>query len=242
MPKHQLLDNVSHKDLRIITEHRPEYGDTASYTAVFISELRDVQGHYPVFFRKNSETAQFEAIALFGFAEQENLYLDDMGWHASYIPLTIQRRPFLIGTQNVNADGIVTQQTVVHVDMNSPRISSSEGEGEAVFLPQGGQSPFLQGISSVLKTIDEGHQQTRAFIDVLLANDLIEAVNIKVQLDNGSQNELGGLYTLNEEKVAGLSGDTLMSLHQQGCVQHIHMILASMSNMTALIEKKNKQL
>ncbi|MFT4993220.1 MAG: hypothetical protein ACI965_000238 [Paraglaciecola sp.] len=239
MPKHQLLDNVSHKDLRIITEHKPEYGDTASYTTVFVSELRDVQGHYPLFFRKNSETAQFEAIALFGFAEQENLYLDDMGWHASYIPLTIQRRPFLIGTQNINTHGILTEQTVVHIDMDSPRISSSEGE--MVFLPQGGQSPFLQGISSVLKNIDEGHQQTRAFIDVLLANDLIEAVSIKVQLDNGSQNELGGLYTINEEKVAGLSSEPLNSLHQQGYLHNIHMILASMSNMTALIEKKNKK-
>jgi hypothetical protein len=240
MPNHQLLDNVSHKDLRVITEHKPEYTDISSYTNVFVSELRDVQAHYPMFFRKSSETAQFEAIALFGFAEQENLYLDNKGWHAAYIPLTIQRRPFLIGYQNVNTDGVVSQQTVVHIDMDSPRISSTEGE--AVFLAQGGQSPYLQEISSVLKTIDEGHLQTKTFIDVLLANELIESVDIKVELDNGSKNELGGLYTVNEEKVAGLSPEALNALHQQGYLQHIHMILASMSNMTSLIEKKNKQL
>ena len=240
MPNHQLLDNLSHNDLRVITEHKPEYGDIASYTNVFVSELRDVQAHYPIFFRKNTETGQFETIALFGFAEQENLYLDNDGWHAGYVPLTIQRRPFLIGFQNVNEGGIVAQQTVVHIDMDSPRISTTEGE--AVFLPQGGQSPFLQQISSVLKTIEEGHQQTKIFIDVLLTNELIEPVNIKVQLDNGSQNELGGLYTVNEEKVAALSGDTLNSLHQQGYLRDIHMILASMSNMTSLIEKKNQRL
>jgi hypothetical protein len=240
MPNHQLLDNVSHKDLRVITEHKPEYGDIASYTNVFVSELRDVQAHYPIFFRKNAETAQFEVIALFGFAEEENLYLDDKGWHAGYIPLTIQRRPFLIGFQNVNTDGILTQQPVVHVDMDSPRISRTEGQ--LVFLEQGGQSPFLQEISSVLKTIDEGHRQSKTFIDALLANELIESVDIKVQLDNGSQNELGGLYTLNEEKVARLSGEALDSLHRQGYLQNIHMILASMSNMTSLVEKKIKQL
>jgi hypothetical protein len=240
MPNHQLLDNVTHKDLRVITKHKPEYGDIASYTNVFVSELRDVQAHYPVFFRKNSETAQFEAVALFGFAEQENLYLDDKGWHAAYIPLTIQRRPFLIGYQNVNTDGMLSQQTVVHIDMESPRISNTEGE--LVFLKQGGQSPFLQGISSVLKTIDEVHRQTKTFIDLLLVNELIEPVDIKVQLDNGSKNDLGGLYTINEEKVAGMNGEALDSLHQHGYLQHIHMILASMSNMTALIEKKNQQL
>jgi hypothetical protein len=240
MPNHQLLDNVTHKDLRVITKHKPEYGDIASYTNVFVSELRDVQAHYPVFFRKNSETAQFEAVALFGFAEQENLYLDDKGWHAAYIPLTIQRRPFLIGYQNVNTDGMLSQQTVVHIDMESPRISNTERE--LVFLKKGGQSPFLQGISSVLKTIDEGHRQTKTFIDLLLVNELIEPVDIKVQLDNGSKNDLGGLYTINEEKVAGMNGEALDSLHQHGYLQHIHMILASMSNMTALIEKKNQQL
>lgn len=240
MPNHQLLDNLTHKDLRIITQHKPEYGDTASYTNVFVDELRDVQGQYPIFFRKNSDTAQFEVIALFGFAEQENLYLDNNGWHAGYIPLTIRRRPFLIGYQNVNTDGMVTQQPVVHVDMDSPRVSSTEGE--VVFLEQGGQSPYLQEMSSVLKAIDEGHRQTKAFIDILLENDLIESVSIKVQLNNGSHNELGGLYTLNEEKIAELSGDRLTSLHQQGYLQNMHMVLASMSNMTALIEKKNQQL
>jgi len=239
MPNHQLLDNVNHKDLRVITEHKPEYGDTASYTNVFVSELRDVQAQYPIFFRKNSETAQFEVVALFGFAEQENLYLDNDGWHASYIPLTIQRRPFMIGYQNVNTDGIVSQQTVVHIDMDSPRISNTEGE--QVFLAQGGQSPFLQEISSVLKTIDDGHQQSKTFIEVLLADELIEPVNIQVQLDNGSKNELGGLYTVNEQKVAALEPETLVSLHRQGYLQNIYMILASMSNMSALIEKKNQQ-
>ncbi|MFT5675260.1 MAG: hypothetical protein ACI808_001190 [Paraglaciecola sp.] len=240
MPNHQLLDNLNHSDLRVITEHRPEYGDIASYTNVFVSEFRDVQAHYPIFFRKNGETGQFEAIALFGFAEQENLYMDNDGWHAGYIPLTIQRRPFLIGFQNINDGGIVTQQSVVHIDMDSPRVSTTEGE--AVFLPQGGQSPFLQGISSVLKTIEEGHQQTKKFIDTLLTNELIEPVSIKVQLDNGSQNELDGLYTVNEEKVAALSGDALSSIHQQGYLHNIHMILASMLNMTSLIEKKNRGL
>ena len=240
MPNHQLLDNLTHKDLRIITQHKPEYGDTASYTNVFVDELRDVQGQYPIFFRKNSDKAQFEVIALFGFAEQENLYLDNNGWHASYIPLTIRRRPFLIGYQNINTDGMATQQPVVHIDMDSPRVSSTEGE--MVFLEQGGQSPYLQEISSVLKTIDEGYRQTKAFTDILLENDLIESVSIKVQLNNGSHNELGGLYTLNEEKIAELNGDKLTILHQQGYLQNMHMILASMSNMTALIEKKNQQL
>lgn len=238
MPNHQLLDNVAHKDLRIITEHNPEYEDNASYTRVITAEFQQIQAEYPLFFRKNSDTGQFETIALFGFAEQENLFLDDNGWHANYIPLTIQRRPFLIGFQEDNE--LIAQQPVVNIDMDSPRVNTCKGE--SVFLAQGGQSPFLQRISSVLNTIHQGHKETKTFIDTLLEYELIESVAIKVELNDGSKNELAGLYTIHEENVANLRDEALNNLHQQGYLKHIHMILASMSNMTSLIEKKNQRL
>jgi hypothetical protein len=240
MPNHQMLDNIAHKDLKIRTEHKPEYGDTGSYTNVVISEFRDVQAHYPIFFRKNTESGQFEAIAMFGFDSQENLFLDDDGWHAKYVPLTIQRRPFMIGFKNTNEGGVAGQEPVAFVDMDSPRISSAEDDGEQVFLPQGGQSEYLQRIGSVLQTVNVGHQETKIFIDALLENELIESVTIKVQLDNGTNHELAGLYTLNEEKVSQLNGETLQGLHANGYLFLMHMISASMSNMTDLIDKKNQ--
>lgn len=242
MPNHQLLDNINHKDLRIHTEHHPKYGDNESYSNLFVSEFRDAQAHYPIFFRKNSESGQFEAIALFGFAVSENLLLDEQGWHANYIPFSVRRRPFLIGFQQRHEQGVVSEEPVVHIDMDSPRISSDPEMGEAVFLEQGGQSEYLQQISSILNEINQGHQQTKLFIDALLALDLIESVTIKVQLNDGSNNELASLYTINEEKLAALPAENLVELHQQGYLQGVYMVLASMSNMTDLIELKNKQL
>ncbi|MGP9802712.1 SapC family protein [Rheinheimera sp. NSM] len=239
MPNHQLLDNITHKDLRVISGHHPRFGDTASYTNIFCSELRQVQGCYPIFFRKNTDSAQFEAIALFGFASEENLFLDEAGWHAPYIPLTIQRRPFLIGF--AQQDGSEADaQALVHIDMDSPRVSLTEGE--PVFLAQGGQSPLLQQASAILQAVYQGHQQTRAFIDCLLQYDLIEAVTLQVTLDDGSRNELGHLYTINEDQLAALDSNVLGQLHQQGYLQHIYMILASMAAMPQLIEKKNRRL
>lgn len=240
MPDHQLLDNISHKDLRVNTQQLPNLGDDSSFTNVFVSEFRQVQGFYPIFFRKHTETGQFEAIAMFGFGEQENLYLTDSGWQANYVPLSIQRRPFLIGFKNVQQDGVLTQEPVVFVDMQSPRVNAPDGE--PVFLEQGGQSDYLQRINSILQTIHTGHAQTKEFIDTLLGLDLIEQVSIKVTLKDGSLHELNSLYSVNEEKVMGLSGDTLQTLHQKGYLQMIHMMEASMSNLSVLIEKKNATL
>lgn len=240
MSNHQILDNITHKDTRVITEHHPDYGDTASYTTITVPEFRHVQAHYPIFFRKNTQTAQFEAIALFGFAEQENLFLDNQGWHANYVPLSIQRRPFLIGFQEKNHEGVIETVPMVHIDMDNPRIN--ETHGEHVFLEQGGQSDYLQKISNILMAIHQGHEESKRFIDILLTHDLIESVNIKVQLNDGSNHELGSLYTINEEKVAALTAETLHDFHQKGYLQAIYMVFASHAKITELIDKKNNLL
>ncbi|MFT6731838.1 MAG: hypothetical protein ACJAS9_000011 [Polaribacter sp.] len=250
MSNHQLLDNITHKNLKIITKQGKTFGDNASYTQIVLSEFRNLQNHYPIFFRKNTENGQFEVIALFGFNNEENLFLDENNWNASYIPLTIQRRPFLIGFKDVNQQGIISQEPVVHVDMDSPRIDSLESKGKVehaidsqpVFLEQGGQTEFLQNKSVILNEIHEGHKHTKLFIDTLLEKDLIEPVTVKVELNDGTKNELKNLYTINEEKINNLSNDDLVSFHQQGYLQHIYMTFASTSNLSNLIDMKNQQL
>ena len=240
MPRHELLDNVTHKNIKVLTHHHPSFGDIASYTHIFNSEFRQAQREYPLFFRKNTETGKFETIALFGFAQEENLYLDNHGWHAHYIPLTIQRRPFLIGFQHDNENGIVTQRPVIHIDMESSRINTTRGK--QIFLPKGGESPYLQKISAILDAINQGHAHNNTFVQCLVDYDLIESVNINVTLNNGSNHRLTNLYTIHEEKLAQLHGNALDKLHKTGFLQDAHMIIASMVNLTHLIEKKNATL
>jgi hypothetical protein len=47
------------------------------------------------------------------------------------------------------------------------------------------------------------------------------------------------LYTINEEKVAMLPDQVIVDLHRLGYLKAIHLILASMPNMSHLIELKN---
>jgi hypothetical protein len=49
------------------------------------------------------------------------------------------------------------------------------------------------------------------------------------------------LYTINEEKVEQLPDEVVVDLHRLGYLKAIHMILASMPNMSHLIELKNRQ-
>ena len=226
-----LLNNVHHKDLRIITERGARYGDNVSFALSFPSEFRALQAHYPIVFRKTADGASFEAIAVLGFVEGENLFLEDDRWDASYIPLTIDRLPFLIGR-----DG---DELMVHVDLDHPRVSRTEGE--PVFLQYGGNSDYLEGVTRKLTEIHDGLQRAPAFMDALVSLDLLEPFVLDIELDDGSQNRLAGFYTINEERLAALDGATLERLNRSGYLQAIYMVLASLNNFRGLIDRKNRR-
>jgi len=231
-----LLNNVDHQNLKVITAHGAQYGDDVQYAMTFPLEFRQVQACYPIFFRKDANTGEFAPIALFGFQPKENLFLDDSGWDAPYIPLMIRRHPFVIGTQ---AGEGADEQAVVSLDMNSPRVS--ETEGEPLFLEHGGISEYLSSVTEMLETLRLADEMGKRFVNILLELDLIESVTMQVELNDGSQHELVGYYTINEEKLHAVKGEPLEMLHREHYLESIYMILASMTSFRILVERKNQQ-
>ena len=240
MANNVLLDNVAHKDLRIITTRSARYGDNIANTGVVPSEFRRVQAEYPIVFREDASEGHFEPVAMLGLERGENLFLEDDTWIASYVPLAIQRQPFLIGFQQQTEGGVPVREAVTYIDMDSPRIS--ESEGEAVFLEHGGVSPYLEYITSVLKAINEGHKYNKGFSDALIQYELLEPFALEVELNNGSKFKLMGFHTIHEEKLNALDGDALASLHSRGYLEHIYMTMASIANFSVLIQKRNERL
>jgi len=224
-----LLNNIEHKDLRIITRHGSDLDESHPFVPTFPAEFRLLQAHYPIIFRKETEDAPFEPIALFGFEADENLFLSENSWDASTIPLLVDRLPFLIGREG--------DELMIHIDMDSPRISKTEGE--PIFLEHGGMSPYLENVNSMLVTVHEGMQSNAAFIETLVKHELIEGFSLDVTLDDGSQNRLGGFYTINEERLAALDGGALAELHKANYLGPIYYQLASLSNFRGLIDRKN---
>ena len=240
MARHELLDNVTHKDLQVNRHFAVGCGYDAQLARVFPLELGALQAEYPLFFVRNADSGHHDLVALLGFHPSENLYLGDGEWLARSLPLTVERQPFLIGFQERNEGGLPTSVPVVHVDMDHPSVCASGGE--PAFLPQGGESPLLERINRVLATIHDGHQASQDFSRLLVGLDLIESLNLEVEFDNGQRQALEGLYTINEERLKTLNAESLGLLHQKGYLQHIYMMLASMPQLSVLIERKNRQL
>lgn len=236
MSNYVLLSQAVHQQLKVITERNATYGDNVKYAPTFSLEFRNIQACYPIFFAKNNETGEFFPIALLGFESDENLFLNDSGWDATYIPMMIQRHPFLIGYQASSEDDS-EEKPVVSIDMDSPRVS--EEHGEALFEDDGQPTQFLKSNMSRLEALHQGHEHNKGFIEALVSAELIESFTLDITLNDGSANQLLGFYTINEEKLNQLDGETLGKLNVQGYLQPIYMAVASLARIRTLIDKKN---
>jgi hypothetical protein len=234
-----MLNNVDHQNVKIITDRSADYGDNVHCALTFPMEFRRVQASYPIFFQKDDDTGEFYPIALFGFEPGENLFLDENGWNANYVPLMVQRHPFLIGYQ-ADPEADDGKRPVVSIDMDSPRVS--ETEGEPLFLPHGGTSEFLTAITTALEDIQFGHQMNNEFIGALIELNLIESVSMEIELNDGSKRQLLGLYTIDEGQLEQLDSEALGKLHDRHFLLPIFMILASHSSFRTLIDKRNEKL
>jgi len=226
------LDNNTHRDLRIVTTRGAAWGDDVMTTPVFPNEFRDVQAHYPIVFQPADNGPGMQPVALLGLRNGENLFLDAHGWDASYIPLALERGPFMIGRGGA--------ELTVHVDMDSPRIG--HGEGEPVFMPHGTSTEYLERMNSVLAAIHTGVEATAPFIATLLRHDLIESFALDIEAADGSQNRLAGFSTINEERLARLDAAVVAELHAQGWLVAIFMVVASITHLRDLITRYNKRL
>lgn len=234
-----LLNKDEHADLKVIRKRSALYGDDVMYTPTFPQEFRSIQAYYPILFRKDHQGDKFQPIALFGFEAQENLFLTENGWSAGYVPVMIERQPFSIGIQRHRGEDGSEHQRVLHIDLDSPRVSLNEGE--PLFVEYGANSPYLERTAAMLETIHHWNSDAQQFTEMLAGLSLLESVTMDITLDNGNKGQLLGFYAINEDKLNSLDADVMMRLHEKRYLEAIYMALASLSNMRTLVELKSKR-
>jgi hypothetical protein len=239
MSNHAVLTSETHRELRVRTERGADFGDNLMCCLTVPAEFRQVQNEYPILFRPTPERDGMAAYAMFGFETGENLFLGGGRWDARYRPLAMDIQPFLIGR---SAPGAESKQ--VHIDLDSPRIApdSSQDEGIRVFDDLGRPSPYLEAIADKLGALDAGYEASAGFYDALRRHDLLEPLALDITLDDGSTHRLIGFQVINEDRVQALDGETLEELHRDGHLMPIFMAMASLSNIAALVARKNSRM
>ena len=228
MARHVLLNNVEHKDLRVITTHGPQFGDNVGNVIVFPTEYRELQREYPLFFRKEPGTENYLSVAMLGFAKDENLYLEGDRWNARHVPAIIARGPFLIGFQD--------DRPVIHIDLDHPRVSKTEGL--PLFLELGGNAPLLQDMTGVLDRLHRGIALSKEMFAAFTALDLIDPINLQIKLGPEETHNLLGYYTVNADKLRALDATALAGLHSKGFLECAYLVIGSVHNVQKLIDLK----
>lgn len=240
MARYELLNNVTHKDLRVASGFGGEFGDEIGTMPAYPTEYAELQREFPIFFRKDGESGEYRSVILLGFSRDENLYLQGGRWNASYLPGHVARGPFLIGFQEQTIDGELRTEQVIHVDLDHPRVSFDEGE--PVFLPQGGHSPYLEHIITVLRGIRDGMEGGKAMYQAFDSLGLIQPIRLDVKLDGAHGADVTGLLSIDRDRLAALDAESLHALHRAGYLEGAYLVLASMHNLRRLVEEKQRRL
>ena len=264
MPNIQVLNSAVHGGVGVNSGYGPGLGYEQGAVMVLPHEVRAVQREYPMVFRKHPETGQFFLVALLGFAQDENLYLDGAGnWRADYIPHAFSKGPFLIsfapgagegapgpedgasgageGDGEAQAGG---QRPVISIDMDDPRVgpaAHAEKHTEKLFDAEGGQSPYLRKINDILAQMHQSAAILRDMIDAFLAAELIEPLSLAVQTDGGEKIRINGAATIAEEKLSGLDAKALAELNGKNYLSAAYYIAGSIENVNKLIKFRGER-
>lgn len=248
MQRIEVLNNITHEHLRVNSTFAAELGDNVASTLTYVTEFADVQKEYPILCRKSPETGEYQALVFFGFQKDENLFLAEadsaiqknVGWCADYVPAVMARGPFAIGIQREIVNGSEIHNPIVHIDMNHPKAVSENGQ--RLFLQNGGYSHYLNHISKVLDTINDGIFLTKLMFDAFDKYQLLEDVTLDIEFQNQSKLKINGFQTINTDNLSNLNGEALEELNKSGFLQAAYFIVASMSNIRKLIDRKNRKL
>jgi len=236
MTNRVILNNIDHQDLKVAVRHGADFGDAVNQMLVFPTEFEALQRDYPILFRQDEE-GQFQSVVLLGLDRGENLYLDGDRWISRTVPAIQQRGPFSIGVQR--RDDGSAGEPMIHVDLDDARIGA-EG-GQDLFLPHGGNTPFLEQILGVLRIIHEGLEIAPAMFQAFAELDLIDPVRVEIKLSEEEQYNLDGYHTISAERMSTLDGPSLERLNRTGFLPAAIFVLSSLGNVSRLIDLKNRK-
>ncbi len=228
-----------HKACYVFPQLAEAAGAELQLIPVVPAEVAHVACQMPVVLTKNEQTGQFVLAAMAGFEPKQNLFWQDGRWQGLYLPLQLQRQPFFLGKNDDKGTDYA-----VCLDMQNPAVGEGEvPEGaQALFSATGADTEYYQNAKQILASILQGEAQVQQLAELLVVMDLIQPMSLDITFADKSSTRLNGLYTIDQQKLAALDPAHIVLLHQKGLLAVVYSLLGSVSQIYALIERKNQQL
>ena len=225
-PKIVPLHSEGHGKLKVRELGSFEHVKNSHMVPVTAHEFIRLGAEYPIVFVKNSETGQFQAVALMGLKVGENLFVDGDKWLGVFVPGSIRNHPFVLAPSGQNQD-----QLMVGIIENSPLVN--EEEGNALFTEAGEESDYLKAKKETLVNFLESDQMTRAFVNVLVEKELLIPQSLTVNAGEEKIN-LSGIYIVDEKKLNELSEEDFADFRKRGFLPPLYAQLGSLHQFSKL--------
>jgi hypothetical protein len=238
MAKLVALNNRIHQGVYVDANKAEEQIADLHMLPVVLSEFQKLVVQLPILFSKNADTGQFVCVTLMGLEEGENLFWQEARFQGIYSPLNVARQPFFVGQDEQTGDDYV-----ICIDMDNAAVADkpSASHEQILFDGEGRASDFLLKIQDILAQLIQGEQHSAMFIQQLLKFQLLVPLALDITFENKQSSQIKGLYSIDEDKLQALSAEQLGELNQQGFLQAAYTQLASLGQIYALIDRKNKR-
>jgi hypothetical protein len=232
----ETVDKTRHANLRV--KENPDFlhAKGLNLAAITLGELSACTSNFPVLFVQHPETRQTRPVAVFGLRPGENVYLGETTWDATYVPLMIQRHPFIIGYDDRVDDD---RQLATCINRSSPLVG--EAEGIALFTPAGEETDFLKSRHLMMRDIFEGERVCEDFVRKLQELDLLAPVEILLQPMDGEVRKIAGMQTISQRKLRELKPEVVQELFGSEFLAACYLILASLFQLHKLMQLRTRQ-
>ena len=225
------LNTEEHKDLRLkIDNNFSIFSNTNALPIAGVEFIEASREHAIAFINYQDEGVI--PVYILGLRDNENLLLDDNNnWKYRYVPAFVRRYPYIM--VEPDKDG----KSVVCIDADYEGIN--DPKGELIFTQKDGETKpteRLEAAMDMLKDFNAQLTRTREFTKRLEEFNLLKEISPQINLADGREFSIGGIYTIDEEKLLKLEDEKALTLYRSGEMAWIYNHLASISNLIRLAE------
>jgi hypothetical protein len=235
-PNIRTADFARHGKLKLKPHPGFPHARDRNLAAVNVSELGTSCGNFPLVIARYPENQRMVLMAMLGLKAGENVYFGEEFWESTYVPLAIQRHPFIVGIDE-RVTGTIQLATCLEVDSKC----LGETDGLPLFNADGTQSDVLRNADQMLHSMFDAGAVTEKFIAKLQELNLITPLVIVLQSQQGELNRITGLSTVDENRLKALSGDQLKELQNLDFLAPCYLMLVSLYQLRQLIRLRNRR-
>jgi hypothetical protein len=224
------LNPVRHRDTRI--GPFPDYSHAwqQQHAILGSSEIALAAADYPLVLMKHAATGRFNVVALYGFAPGRNFFVAGSRWHATYIPQSSLRHPFMASETGTLGLAIDEQSELLR-----------HPKGHRLFDDAGSPTDYTAQIASALQWLRQDFEAMQVLAQSLADLALVKPIALLLRKADATEAQIEGLYSISEPALASLADSDVLTLHRKGYLRATAILTASLVQLNRLQQLHNAQ-